>query len=52
MQLPAADPKGRIPYLMTVPAESIPPGVYEIHAIARQAGSTAEASTTIRIEPM
>ncbi len=52
MQLPAADPKGRIPYLMTVPAESIPPGVYEIHAIARQAGSTAEASTTIRIDPM
>ncbi len=28
MQLPAADAKGRIPYLMTIPAASIPPGSY------------------------
>ena len=50
MQLPAADAQGRIPYLMTVPAESIPSGSYEIHATARQGSSMAEASTTIRIE--
>jgi VWFA-related protein len=50
MQLPEADAQGRIPYLMTVPAESIPPGSYEIHATARQGSSMAEASTMIRIE--
>lgn len=50
MQLPAADAQGRIPYLMTVPAESIPPGSYEIHATARQGSSMAEASTTVRVE--
>jgi hypothetical protein len=52
MQLPGADAQGRIPYLMTVPAESIPSGTYEIHATARQGSSMAEANTTIRIEPM
>jgi hypothetical protein len=50
MQLPAADAQGRIPYLMTVPAESIPPGDYEIHATAKQGSSIAEVSTMIRIE--
>jgi hypothetical protein len=51
MQLPAADTQGRIPYLMTVPAASIPPGTYDIHAVARQGDSKAESATTIRIEP-
>ena len=36
MQLPAADAQGRIPYLMTIPAESIPSGSYEVRATARQ----------------
>jgi VWFA-related protein len=51
MELPAADAQGRIPYLMTVPAASIPPGIYEIHAVARQGGSAGESSTSVRIEP-
>jgi hypothetical protein len=51
MQLPDPDPQGRIPYVMTVPLASIPPGSYEIHAVARQGQSAAETSTTIRIEP-
>jgi hypothetical protein len=34
MQLPAADAQGRIPYLMTIPAESIPSGSYEVRATA------------------
>jgi hypothetical protein len=50
MQLPAADAQGRIPYLMTVPAASIPVGIYEVHAVARQGKSVAEAVTTVRIE--
>jgi VWFA-related protein len=51
MQLPAPDMQGRIPYLMTIPAESIPPGDYEIHAAARQGSTTSEAKTMVRIEP-
>ena len=50
MQLPAADAQGRIPYLMTIPAESIPSGSYEVRATARQAASVASSSTTIVIE--
>jgi hypothetical protein len=50
MQLPAADSQGRIPYVMTVPAASIPPGSYVIRAVARQGESRAETSTTVRIE--
>ena len=50
MQLPAADAQGRIPYLMTIPAESIPSGSYEVRATARQGASTASASTMIQID--
>ncbi|HMC58733.1 MAG TPA: VWA domain-containing protein [Candidatus Solibacter sp.] len=50
MQLPTADVQGRIPYLMTIPAESIPSGSYEVRATAKQAGTTASASMTIAID--
>jgi VWFA-related protein len=50
MQLPAADALGRIPYLMTIPAESIPAGAYEVKATARQGATTASSSTEIVIE--
>jgi VWFA-related protein len=50
LPLPPADAQGRIPYVMTVPAAAIPPGDYEIRAIARQGESTAEAKTTVTIE--
>ncbi|MBS1857430.1 MAG: VWA domain-containing protein [Acidobacteria bacterium] len=50
MQLPAADAKGRIPYLMTIPASSIPAGNYEIRAIARQGSTSATSATAIQIE--
>lgn len=49
MQLPAADAQGRIPYLMTIPAESIPSGNYEIRATTRQGSSSAATSTMIAI---
>uniref|UniRef100_Q021C6 VWA domain-containing protein n=1 Tax=Solibacter usitatus (strain Ellin6076) TaxID=234267 RepID=Q021C6_SOLUE len=50
MQLPSADAQGRIPYLMTIPAESIPSGSYEVRATARQGGTTAASATMIQIE--
>jgi hypothetical protein len=50
MQLPAADAQGRIPYLMTIPAESIPSGSYEVRATARQGTTAASAGTTILID--
>jgi hypothetical protein len=50
MQLPAADAQGRIPYLMTIPAEAIPSGRYEVRATAMQGTSVAGAATTILIE--
>jgi hypothetical protein len=52
MELPAADPQGRIPYVMTIPAASIPPGSYEVRATARQGDSTAETKTMVKIEAM
>jgi hypothetical protein len=50
MQLPAADAQGRIPYPMTIPAASIPPGTYQVYAFATQGNSKAESSTIVRIE--
>jgi VWFA-related protein len=50
MQLPAADAQGRIPYLMTIPAESIPSGSYEVRATAKQGTTAVSASTMILID--
>jgi len=50
MPLPAADAQGRIPYVMTIPAAAIPPGVYEILATARQGDSSSQAKTQVKIE--
>jgi hypothetical protein len=50
MQLPAADAQGRIPYVMTIPVESIPSGLYEVRATARQGAGSSTASTAIQIE--
>jgi VWFA-related protein len=50
MQLPAADAQNRIPYLMTIPAEAIPAGSYEVRATAKQGSTSAVSSTTIRFE--
>jgi VWFA-related protein len=51
MELPPANAQGRIPYPMTIPAASIPPGLYEIHAVVKQGASIANSSTTVRIDP-
>jgi VWFA-related protein len=50
MQLPAADAQGRIPYLMTIPAASIPSGSYEVRATAKQDATSATTGATIVIE--
>ena len=50
MDLPAADAQGRIPYLMTIPAEAVPAGSYEVRATARQGTTSAVSSTTVRFE--
>lgn len=50
MQLPAADAQNKIPYLMTIPAEAVPAGTYEVRATARQGTTSALSSTMIRFE--
>jgi VWFA-related protein len=50
LALPDPDAQGRIPYVMTIPASSIPPGVYEIRATAHQGDSVSATSTTVKIE--
>jgi VWFA-related protein len=52
LPLPDADAQGRIPYVMTIPAAAIPPGVYQVRARARQGDTTSEAQTEVKIEQM
>jgi VWFA-related protein len=52
LPLPDADAQGRIPYVMTIPAAAIPPGVYEVRATAKQGDTTAESKTEVKIEAM
>jgi hypothetical protein len=47
--LPAPDAQGRIPYVMSSPAESLPPGNYQIRALVRQGATTAEERTLITV---
>ena len=42
LPLPAADAQGRIPYVMSAPAENMPPATYEIRVTVKQGDSTAE----------
>jgi VWFA-related protein len=50
LELPAPDARGRIPYVMSSSAASMPPGSYEIRAIARQGSTTADDRTFVTIE--
>ncbi len=52
LPLPDADAQGRIPYVMTIPAAAIPPGVYEVRATARQGDTSAGSQTEVKIEAM
>jgi VWFA-related protein len=50
MELPATDALGTIPYVMTIPAAAIPPGVYELRATARQGDTSAMMKTEVKVE--
>src|SRR5450755_1167033 len=50
MELPAADVQGRIPYVLTIPATAIPPGVYQIRAAAKQGDTESVTQTDVQIE--
>lgn len=50
LELPAPDSKGRIPYVMSSSAEQMPPGAYEIRALAKQGSTTAEDRAFITVE--
>jgi len=52
LPLPEADAQGRIPYVMTVPAAGIPPGLYEVRATAHQGDTSSETSIPVQIEAM
>jgi len=52
LPLPDADAQGRIPYVMTIPAGAIPPGVYQVRARARQGDTSADSQTEVKIEAM
>jgi hypothetical protein len=52
MPLPEADAQGRIPYVMTIPAAAIPPGIYQIRATAKQGDTTSQVDTAVKIEAM
>lgn len=49
LPLPAADAQGRVPYVMSSPAESMPPATYLIHVTVKQGGSTAEEMAQVQV---
>jgi hypothetical protein len=50
LPLPDADAQGRIPYVMTIPAAAIPPGVYQVRAAAKQGDTESATQTEVKIE--
>ena len=51
--LPAADASGKIPYVMSSPAENMPPGNYEVRLLVKQGNTVAEdrAFVTVAAKP-
>jgi len=52
LPLPEADAQGRIPYVMTVPAAAIPPGLYGVRGAARQGDTSSETVMPVQIDAM
>ena len=50
LPLPAPDAQGRINYVMSAPAESMPAVTYEIHLTVKQGSSTAEDRMKVTVE--
>lgn len=51
LPLPAADSQGRIPYVMSAPAENLPAATYEIHITVKQGDSTADDRMKVTVSP-
>jgi VWFA-related protein len=51
LPLPAPDAQGRIPYVMSAPAENLPPATYEIHITVKQGNSTDEERMKVAVLP-
>ncbi len=51
LQLPAPDPDGRIPYVMSAPADKMPPADYEIHVTVTQGNTKAEDRMKVTVAP-
>lgn len=49
LPLPAPDAMGRIPFVMSVPAEALPPATYEIKISVKQGNSTAEDRMKVEV---
>lgn len=49
LPLPAADAQGRIAYVLSSPAESMPPATYLIHVTVKQGNSTADGMAQVQI---
>jgi VWFA-related protein len=49
--LPEPDAQGRIPYVMSSPAESMPPGSYEVRVAVKQGEAITEERTFVTVEP-
>jgi VWFA-related protein len=47
LPLPTADAQGRVPYVMSSPAENMPAATYEIHVTVRQGTTVAEDRTQV-----
>ncbi len=50
LQLPAPDRDGRIPYVMSAPADKMPPAEYEIHVTVTQGNTKAEDRMKVTVE--
>jgi hypothetical protein len=50
VDLSAPDASGRIPYVMSSPADSMKPGMYEVRAVAQQGNRAVEERTFVTIE--
>jgi len=47
--LPAPDAQGRIPYVASIPADGLTPGLYQVRAVLQQGASTTDEWTSVRI---
>lgn len=50
VDLPAVDASGRIPFVVSAPADAMPPGAYEVHVVVKQGATAAEDRTFVTVE--